>query len=412
MDHDVSMDHDEQQTHAPELSAQDIRAIDRLLEHGLDAAEPQSQREQGLAGLLTLLETPVADETHRDSRINLIDIVAHRTARDIDAHDSLSPADQEAMDDFIENGYDPDTVNPEHRRRAMQLAHIGEALTNGAAPDSVEREDLVISTLGSIQNHIDAEQNAMRFENQRGFQLPTRWADLVSIAAMLLLAVSVIMPILSGMRSSSQKMLCFDNMNQTANAFGLYTGAHRDMLPMATAGFGPTWLDVGSTPERSNSSNLYTLVRYDFAKLDDLACPTNHNAPTGQPDPSAWDWKSIDELSYSYRIMPRGGMRATAVDEPVRVVLLADRSPVILRVVRKQAIIPEENTPNHDSSGQHMLMLDGSARWSRTPVLDNRDNIWLPRSLETLIHIERQRRGIEIHGNEQPGGPTDGFVGP
>lgn len=406
------MDHDEQQTHAPELSAEDIQAIDRLLEHGLDSAEPQGQRDQELTGLLGLLGTPVADEAHRTSRIDLIDIVARRTPREPIAQDRLSPADELAMDAFIEGGYDPETVQPQHRQRATQLARIGETLTGGATRDSIQREDLVISTLGAIQSHIDAEQAAMRFENQRGFQLPTRWADLVSIAAMLLLAVSVIMPILSGMRSSSQKMLCFGNMNETANAFGLYTGANRDMLPMATAGFGPTWMDVGSTPERSNSSNLYTLIRNDFSHLDDLACPTNPDAPTGQPDPDAWDWGSIEELSYSYRIMPRGGMRATAVDEPVRVVLLADRSPVILRVVRKQPIIPEQNTPNHNSSGQHMLMLDGSARWSSTPVLDNRDNIWLPRPIETLIHDERQRRGIKIHGNEQPGGPTDGFVGP
>ena len=406
------MCHEDQSNPAPELSDADKQAIDQFLEQGIDSAAPQDEREQSLSNLLGLLATPVTQEAHRSSRIDLVDVVSRRIDHDVSNEHLLTPADEHAVDAFIESGFSVESVDSEHQERAQRLDRIGAMLTSGIKANNVEREDLVISTLGTIQSKIDAEQAAMQFENKRGFQLPARWADLVSVAAMLLLAASVIMPIMSGMRSSSQRQVCYNNMNETANAFGLYTGANRDMLPMATAGFGPTWLDVGSSPERSNSSNLYTLIRNGFAGLDDLACPTNPDALTGQADPDAWDWASIEELSYSYRIMPRGGMRATIVEEPVRVVLLADRSPVVLRVVRQQPIIPEQNTPNHQYSGQHMLMLDGSSQWSDSPVLDNRDNIWLPRPVETLIHDERTRRGIMIEGNEQPGGPTDAFVGP
>jgi len=405
----------EQPITPPQIHDADMHAIDQLFEHGLGSPQNEDERAAQVRLLLSMLDSPVADEHLRTSRIDLVELMARRVqpeaSEPMQFEGTLSEADMNAIDAFVDSGYDTTLVGEDHRERAQKLEAMGAMLTSGDAPNRVQREDLVISTLGTIQAHIDAERNAMRIDNQRGFQLPGRWADLVSVAAMLLLAASVIMPIMSGMRSSSQQEICYNNMNQTANAFGLYTGANRDMLPMATAGFGPTWMDVGSTPERSNSSNLYTLVRNGFARLDDLACPTNPNAPTGEADPNAWDWNSLEEISYSYRIMPRGGMRASMPDQPVRVVLLADRSPVVLRAHRKESVIPEENSPNHHGNGQHMLMLDGSARWADSPLLDNRDNIWLPRPIETLIHNERTRLGI-ITGNEQPDGPTDAFVGP
>lgn len=401
---------DDQQQPAPNLSDQDKQALDRLLEDGFGSRKPQTDEEQQLHVLLSLLGSPVSEESHRDSRVDMIEILARRTQQESASDAQLSQSDILACDAFVDGGYDPTVMTGDARARADKLEAIGGLVTGGSEQASA-REELVQATLAGIQSHIDAEESAMKIQPRSGFQLPARWADLVSIAAMLLLAASVIMPIMSGMRSKSQREICFNNMNQTANAFGLYTGANRDMLPMATAGFGSTWMDVGTTPERSNSSNLYTLVRNQFAGLDDLACPSNPDAATGPADPNAWDWNSIDEISYSYRIMPRGGLRATSVAQPVRVVLLADRSPVVLRISKKQAVIPEENSPNHDHTGQHMLMLDGSSRWSDTPVLDSRDNIWLPRPIESAIHQVREKHGI-ITGNELPDGPTDAFVGP
>jgi hypothetical protein len=404
------MSTDDQRPAEPSLSAQDAQALDRLLEHGLGTNDPNSECEQRLQDLLGLLGARVAGESHRDARADLIEILARRIEREEVGDARLSNADAQACDLYFDGSHDLPTASEDVRSRAAQLEAIGSMITGrGQFADS--RERLVSETLSGIQSHINAEESAMKFQPRGGFQLPGRWADLVSVAAMLLLAASVIMPIMSGMRSINQKEICYNNMNQTASAFGLYTGANRDMLPMATAGFGPTWMDVGTTPERSNSSNLYTLIRNQFIGLDELACPSNPKAARGEADPNAWDWKSLEELSYSYRIMPQGGMRTTSVDRPVRVVLLSDRSPVILRIKANEPVRPEENSPNHDFAGQHMLMLDGSAKWSDTPVLESRDNIWLPRPIESVIHQVRERYGI-ISGNEQPDGPTDAFVGP
>lgn len=394
----------------PSLSAQDTEAIDRLFDADPSSFIPESDRDHAALNLLGLLSTPVVGERNRPTRIDLIAILAARL-ESTGVSAQLSPQDQRALDQYIATGYEVGSVEASLRDRAQRCEDLGNVLIGSSSTTGSQSTDLIERTLSRIQSQIDQELSALDINSARKGSFSMRWSDLVSIAAMILLFASVAMPIMSGMRSSSQKNLCFDNMFASANAFGLYAGSNRDMLPMATAGFGPTWMDVGSSPERSNSSNLFTLIRTNLANLDDLACPSNPFAVTGQADPDAWDWRSLKEISYSYRIMPPGGMLATSVAQPVRVVLLSDRSPVVLRVANRTPIIPEENSPNHQGKGQHMLMLDGASIWSSTPVIHNNDNIWLPRPIEQVIHQVRSKLGI-IKGSELPDGPTDAFVGP
>ncbi len=392
-----------------ELSQADRETIDRIFGSDPESFIAESDRDHAILNLLNLLDSPVASELHKPTRLDLIQLLAARLESAPDTQPQLSSADQQALDQYIDNGYDTNQVQPEFESRAIKCDQIGEAITSSvhdANPGLVEK------TLATIQVHIDQEEAAMAMAASSGRgAFSMRWSDLISIAAILLIVASVTMPIMSGVRSKAQKSLCFDNMHAVANAFGLYAGSNRDMLPMATAGFGSTWMDVGSTPDRSNSSNLFTLVRTDNADLDDLACPSNPNAATGEMEPGAWDWNSLAEVSYSYRIMPPGGMRASAIAQPMGIVLLADRSPVVLRVANRQPIIPEENSPNHQGKGQHMLMLDGSSRWAQSPVFESNDNIWLPRPIEQVIHQVRSKLGI-MTGSELPDGPTDAFVGP
>jgi hypothetical protein len=396
-----------------DLTQPDIDIVDRMFNAEPGSFVPQDDRDHAVMNLFGLLDTPVSSELQRGSRIDLVQLLAARLEDPSYDQSELSQEDQLALDTYIEQNYIPDQISEGLKPRALICDQIGEALIT-SSPDQVgssaDRNDLIDRTLSTIQNHIELEEASMSVTSQSRGGLSIRWGDLISVAAMLLIIGSIAMPIMSGVRSSSQQAVCFDNMNTAANAFGLYAGSNRDMLPMATAGFGSTWMDVGSTPDRSNSSNLYTLIRTGTADLEDLACPTNPNAPTDELDPEAWDWRSLEEISYSYRIMPPGGMRASDV-QPVRVVLLADRSPVVLRVAQGVPIIPEENSPNHNGSGQHMLMLDGSSQWSKSPVINGQDNIWLPRPIERVIHQARSKLGV-IKGSELPDGPTDAFVGP
>lgn len=393
--HDEMFESDDQFS-SPEftLSDDDKRAIDALFGEGVDADGTRATR---ATALMSLLATPVTEERERETRIAISQLSMRGD------HD-LTPMSAGAVDRYVEGNDGASFVDEEHARFASLI-------TNGAPSDASARGTLIERTLGAIQDEIDRSEKRHIMDTPISPSGRFRLADLVSMAAMILIAASVVIPVMGGMRSRELKSVCNTNLAGVAQGFGLYTGANRDTLPVATAGFGGSWMDVGTTPDRSNSSNLFVLVRTDYASLADLACPTNPNALIEGDVHTMTDWRSLDEISYSYRVMPNGGLKATSVEQPDRVVLLADRSPVILRIAAGQPVRPEENTPNHDSRGQHILGLDGSSAWTVTPRLGQGDNLWLPRTVEQFIYEARDRLGI-IKGNEAPSGPTDAFVAP
>lgn len=385
-----------------QLSDADKAAVDAMFE----GADADDQRVDRVARVMGLLDTPMADDGQRGARID----IAELRAASVHPEPVLDVASASSVDDWMES------QEPITERDVVHGEMVG-LITSGAGYSDSERESLVDRTLGMIQDEIDRSQKRYIMDMPLSPGGRFRLADLVTLAATLLLIASVTIPVMGGIRSRSMQAQCLNNMASTGRAFGTYAGSNRDLLPMATAGFGAspafreTWMDVGTTPERSNSSNLYMLVRTKHATLAELACPTNPDALLEDGSQSGQDWRSLDEISYSYRIMAAGGMKAFDPKQPVRVVLLADRSPVIRRIVNGEVVRPEENTPNHDRIGQHVLGLDGSSVWHRDPVLDQGDNLWLPRPLEHAIFQARDEMGI-IEGNELPSGPTDAFVGP
>jgi len=149
----------------------------------------------------------------------------------------------------------------------------------------------------------------------------------------------------------------------------------------------------------SHSANLFTLVPAGYASLETLASPGNPFAPTRLLNPRARDWRSSRELSYSYRVFEGAPPRISAMQPTV---LLADRSPVVQRLSRGEAIDPMEPSPNHNGRGQHILLSDRRVRFLEKPVIGN-DLLWLPRRAESG-DLEAWRSA--------PSGAWDAFVGP
>lgn len=379
-----------------ELSPADRAAVDAFF----DGDQSDVQRLDAVTRLLGMLDTPIAGDHERAARI---DVTALRAAS-INTEPQLDIASASSVDDWMESN-EPLTARDETHGQIASL------ITAGASYSDQERDSLVNRTLGLIQEEVDRSEKRYIMDMPISPGGRFRLADLVSLAATLLLIASVTIPVLGGIRSRSMQAQCNNNMAIAGTAFGTYAGSNRDRLPMATAGFGSTWMDVGSTPERSNSSNLFLLVRTKHASIDDLACPTNPDALIEASTDSQMDWRSLDEISYSLRIMTPEGMKMHDAQQPVRVVLLSDRSPVTRRIAAKQPVRPEENTPNHNHTGQHVLGLDGSSQWHRDPILDQGDNLWFPRPIEQIIYDVRDRLGI-LKGTELPSGANDAFVGP
>lgn len=395
----------------PLLTEADLEALDALVESGFsEDAASANDRAARLRSLFALLETPVPAEADRPTRVSLVDLRARRSAQaEAAPAPVLGTDDTAAIDHWMR--HDASAPPASLAARVERQEALARLATAGAPIESSSRADLIERTLAAAKAAETAQHRRMVLEDQPSTTGPRfRIADLLSVAATLLIVGSVALPAFKGVAQSRGQAACLTNMEAVAQAFGSYAGANADMMPMATAGFGGSWMDVG-TPNRSNSANFYTLARTDYARLDDLACPTNPNAFRGEAAPDSMDWRNIDELSYSYRIMPTGGLRMTlTVPTTDSVVLTADRSPVTLRVAHGLRVYPEANTPNHDSRGQHVLRLDGSAVWTTSPVMAG-DNIWLPHQIETIIRQVRTHFGV-IEGTEMPESATDAFVGP
>lgn len=345
----------------------------------------------------------------------------------VDDDPSLSPADAEALQALASNHYDPRRVPGPLRARAEHQANILALLGSvaGAAssppdPRADERRDALIRrTLDLVQLETDRQAARLVVEQPRPARSRFRLADVVSVAAVVALGGILLGPVLTGYRQQSLRTGCAANMSAAAMAFGQYAADFRESLPMASASLaGMPWWNVGRSPEQSNSANLYTLARTGYVNsLEPLACPGCDKAPRGKPQPGSWDWPSIDQVSVSFQnLFSRERPRWT---QSARMVLLADRSPITLSSLKREPQNPFANSPNHGGAGQCVLHNDGSACWADSPVLsccDTPDNIWLPRVIELGIEAadlsRRIGKPVILMGIEQPGAPTDIFLGP
>ncbi|MFT5422392.1 MAG: Tfp pilus assembly protein PilE [Phycisphaerales bacterium] len=388
------------------LSPESREAIDRLLEHGLDPAALDSD-DSPAARLLAAIGSPM-----RSEEPSLIDITLLNSARSDEPQISdedlqLCPADEEALDALVRAGFELARVPRSLRARAERLHALQRAATTPAAQEP--RAELVSRTLAHVQARLDHDSQTFEIGRRRGLT-GVRWADVISVAAVMVIASSVVVPVFSAMRSQATRTSCQANMLATASAMGLYAGDNRGSLPVSTAGFGGSWMKVGE-PKQSNSANLYTVVTSNYARLNDLACPGNRAAPTVRTDPQATDWDSLDEVSYSYQIVSKFHPNWHSDAQGESPVILADRSPVVLRAAAGEVINPWESSPNHGRRGQHALRTDGSSQWRTEAWPTGEDNIWLPRYIEQVIDLARNQAGL-IDGTELPADRSDTFLGP
>ncbi len=392
------------------LLPEDAQALDALIDAGYQLERVPEQlkpRARRVLALLGLLDVDVSRRTERIARllavIDELDVAKSTPAQ-------LSAADQEALDAWVLSSYQLNKVPGSLRQRAAAHQALADLVCD--APVSItdtQRDDLIARTLAAVEN---VDDEIIENDHFKPIPMRNRWADVLSVAAVLLIAASVLWPVLSAVRDQSRRATCNANMQQVASALSGYTLDQDQMLPMATAGFGGgTWWNVGRGPGRSNSANLYTLPREKYLDLASLACPGNPNAPTRATRPDATDWDNLQQVSYSYRVMARP--EKALWGSPEKLVIVSDRSPVILRAVHHQKIYPFESSPNHGGRGQHVLRADGSTEWLESPVLPSGDNIWLPKPIEILIDLAAKRAGIEpLKGTEAPAGRQDSFVGP
>lgn len=390
------------------LGADDAAALDALVEAGLDPSGVGAsirERARHIAGLLALLEMPGAAGAARDDLLVNVTMARILRSRDlagrVPAGRALSPLDPEGsthLDALVESGWS--ATDDGSGRVAGLLGLLDEPDGAGAAPDLVDR------TLAHVQDHLDHEGKRFRLpapeerleRRGRGLSL----ADVGGIAALILVGFAIVWPMLIGMREASRISGCTSHLHDAARGFTHFAANHDGRLPAATAGFtGPIW-NVGD-PDRSHSANLFKLVRDGYTDMGDLACPGNPEAPTWHADAHAADWRSPEEVSFSYQVFdPRLPPRWQSMN---RLVVLADRSPVIDRARRGELFDPLAPSHNHTGRGQNVLFSDASVSFIGRPLLADGDNIWLP---EPVARSANPR----LTGTERPAHAQDAFVAP
>ncbi len=296
-------------------------------------------------------------------------------------NESLSPDDARLLDALVENGFAPEALEPlsaEDRTRVDGIVTLFSLLDDYPVFDA--DESLVHATMVRVAReeedaaarlvldaaHLEADEGTRR----RRVRLP----DFISLAAVILIAASVIWPTTSYLRARSIDSGCANNLRRLAFAFSQYSGDFSGAMPTATAGFASGW-DIGT----HNVVNLAPLVEGRYCDREHLHCP-GHEGEAGE--------------SYSYQWQKLGqrmvwGVRATLV--------LSDRNPHV-DAARLRILIPAVSmSPNHRGRGQNVLAADGTTIWLDSPLVRD-DNIWLPRGVDHL------------RAGDEPADPADVFL--
>lgn len=399
---------------ATRLCPEAEQALDALIESGWDLSRvPDEYR----ACAETLIESfgHACDESP-EAAPELVEATIRKLISEPIGEASLSDASADALDMWSLSGYRSSHVPKGLRDQAERHEAFAELISRSVSQSEVSvDESLVESTLGRILDY-----EAIAEPRSFGFPIKLRLTDIASVAAVILVGLSVTLPVLSTFRFESMRKLNEANFAVASVAFGSYANDNDGRLPVYTpseqilnqsAGVLRRWWLVGSDPLQSNSANLYTLAREGYTSLESLASPGNKNAVAKPASNDAVDWGGFDEVSYSFRVLQ--GSESDDRWAKRGLVILTDRSPVILKAYQGLPIDPFENSPNHDGRGQHILNGDGSVDWLTSPWLPHNDQIYLPRFIERLVNPDVRRTGMmPLQGIERPGSYTDAFVGP
>ena len=382
------------------LSPADADALDALVEAGFDASRVPpflQDRAQKIAAMLDLLEPPALEEQVE------IDLISP-----LQPEPTLSVMDAAALDALVNAGWTKRDLTGEQCRRASLITSVVSLLDTPLAPQRELDESATDALIDATLARIDHSRRIVEpVASSRLRRLPRfRPVDLLSAAAILLIATSILMPMLTGLRDQNIRVANAARLANAGLGFSLYANDHNDQLPASDTSYagripGVVWWNVGA-PNQSHSANLFVLAKDGYATLEDLASPTNPHAPIRLDVANLNDWRTSDEVSYSYQLL---GARSIRWTSPSRQVVLTDRSPVIEQARQGQPVNPLLNSFAHRGAGQSILFNDRSVRWTTSPVLPWGDNIWLPRSLE-------RRLNATLRGVELPEGQDDAFVGP
>lgn len=321
----------------------------------------------------------------------------------------LSEADGRVLDLLLDARRGaPGQLPPADAPRAERMQDVLNLLDT--YPDEPASDDLVARTLARVASAKKLEQLTQRSGALRGPFVSFQWRELLTVAALVMIGLSLMLPVLSRMNSDSRKLACQNNLAMAGSAVGTYAADFSGFLPRLGNWTNMDWWRVGqdteaqdAEPMRSNTAHLYILLREGYARAEHLTCPENAFAVLMSPGQR--DFTEYRRVSYSYQNQ--------FTEQPIRVdslptmAVLADKNPLFViqgqgKFVFRSDLPTDAVSAFHSRlKGQNVLTADGNVTWKVQPVVgEEDDNIWTAQGVS------------DYKGQESPSSLFDSFLVP
>lgn len=296
---------------------------------------------------------------------------------------ALSDDDRRLLDALVDNGFNASALEPltaSDRLRVQKLMAMFQLLRDYPVEDADDA--LLDATMARINRYeqlredrmsLDPQAAAVAMESSTMKRRFIRMPDLITIAAVLLIAAGIGWPVLTNVRQRSLDSICANNLRMTGIGFQQYASDYENTVPTAQAGLHNVWSSLAH-----NVVNLQPLVEGGYCDLNHLNCP-GHKGDRGES--YSYQWQSTD------RPMRWEGQRVNVV--------LGDRNPLIDAARAGAYASPLTLSLNHGGRGQNVLWTDGSTVWLSEPIVSRDDNIWLPEGAERLIEGLKTRSATD-----------------
>jgi hypothetical protein len=285
-------------------------------------------------------------------------------------HLKLTKEDAAMLDQLVDVGFDMEELEyltPEDEARAKAILHMLGFLD--AYPVEDASDTLIDATLARIDQY--EAKRAARLQihtpeletTKRGFRI--RMPDLISVAAMILITVSVYAMLGKSARSQSINNECASNMAMVGRGLVNYALDHNGNTPTEQA-TDVASLFGGIIPERTDAD---TLAAEGYCDHNHLNCPGHGGEGRG----------------FSYQTQSAETWNAIKSQGKV-IFLMSDLNPILSKMLTNQKYDPLTPSPAHGFLGQNHLRDDGSIVSGAAPVVGG-DLIWV---------LDGKKRGIDI----------------
>jgi anti-sigma-K factor RskA len=242
-----------------------------------------------------------------------------------------------------------------------------------------------------------------------------RATQIVAVAAVVLFALSIAMPILQRARAQSYQARCSVQLGSIGQAMFAFRNDNGQM-PVASFASGASWWQVGNQgiENHSNTRSVWMLASQGYVDPEKFICPGRLQTMT----PPEFENMAFDRLrdfpnkSYlNYSPLVCCEKNARVIDG--KTIIMADNNPLCEGLpedytqgfqVRLDGELMQANSRNHDGQGQNLLAGDGSVTFATSRLYGpNRDDVYTLASMSP---------GEELNGCEVPACSSDIFLAP